>query len=59
MKNVSGMSFREKQSTHFMFKKCSIENREFFKIMWKNVVQLDKLYHIIVYIYIYIVYYNI
>jgi len=34
MKNVSEMSFRKNQNTHFMFNKFSFENREVF---WDNV----------------------
>jgi hypothetical protein len=37
MRNVSGESYRENKITHCVFKNFFVENRVFFKTMWKNI----------------------
>jgi hypothetical protein len=41
MRNVSDESCRENQKAHFIFNKFVSENRAFYEIMWKNVVEPD------------------
>jgi hypothetical protein len=41
MRNVSGTSCRENQNTHFMFDNFFSENRTFYGIMSKNMVQRE------------------
>jgi hypothetical protein len=42
MKNVSNISSKENQNTHFMFNKSFSESREVYEIMWKNIVDPDR-----------------
>ena len=42
MRNISGKSCRENQNTHFMFNNFSSENRAFYEIAWKNIVEPDR-----------------
>ena len=39
MRNVSDKSCRENRNTPVMFNNFSPENRAFYEIMWKNIVQ--------------------
>jgi hypothetical protein len=41
MRNVSDKSFSEKQNAYFVFNNFFPENRAFWGIMWKNVVEAD------------------
>ena len=43
IKNVSNKCCRENQNTHFMFGNFFFENRYFYEVMWKNVVEQDRL----------------
>ena len=47
MKNVSDLSCRENQNTHFMFNNffffSLFKNRAIYEIMWKNVIQWGRL----------------
>jgi len=44
MKNVSGKSYTENKSTHFIFSNFLFffENRAVYGIMWKNIVQTGR-----------------
>ncbi len=42
MRNFSDESFRGNQNTHFVFNNFFFENRVFFQIIWKNIVQPDR-----------------
>ena len=42
MKNVSDKRCRENQNTHFEFSKFVSENRAFYEITWKNIVEADR-----------------
>ena len=43
MKNVSGITSRENQNTHFTFNNVFFfENRAFYEKMWKNFVEGDR-----------------
>ena len=41
IRNALEKSCKENQSTHFMFSNFFIENRAFYEIMWKNMVEPD------------------
>jgi hypothetical protein len=44
MRNISGKSCRGNQTTHFMFSKfIFFENITVYKIMWKSMVEPDRL----------------
>ena len=43
MRNVSDKSRRGDQNTHFMLKDIFPENRAFYEVMWKDMVEPDKL----------------
>ena len=43
MRNVSDKSGRENQNTHFMFSNFFFLNCAVYEIMWKNIVELDRL----------------
>jgi hypothetical protein len=43
MRNVSDKSCRETQNTHFIFSNFFPENPAVYEIMWKNVVQPERL----------------
>jgi hypothetical protein len=36
-------AFRGNQNTHFMFNNIFLENRAVYEVMWKNMVQPDRL----------------
>jgi hypothetical protein len=42
MKNISDKRCRENQNTHFEFSNFVSENRAFYEIMWKNIVEADR-----------------
>ena len=41
MRNVSDKSGKENQNTYFIVQKYSVENCNFYEIMWENIVQPD------------------
>jgi hypothetical protein len=43
MKDVSDKSCRENQNTHFVFSNIFFENFVVYEIMWKNLLQTDRL----------------
>ena len=44
MRNVSDKSYRENQNPHFVFSNIFFENRAFYEIMWKNIVERGRPY---------------
>jgi hypothetical protein len=42
MRNVSDISCREKQNTHFLFGSFLSESRALYQIMWKNMAVPDR-----------------
>jgi len=43
MRNVSDTSCTENENTHFMFNKFLSENLAVYEIMWKNMLEPDRL----------------
>jgi hypothetical protein len=43
MRNISDKSSRGNQNTHFMFNNFFSENRAVYEMMWKNMVEPDRL----------------
>jgi hypothetical protein len=43
MRNVSDKTCRENQNTRFTFNNVFFENRAVYEIIWKNIVQPDRL----------------
>jgi hypothetical protein len=42
MRNISDKNCTENQNTHFVFSNVSLDNRSFYEIMWKNIVERGK-----------------
>ena len=43
MRNILNLNCRENQNTHFLFSIFFPESRAFYEIMWKNMIETDRL----------------
>ena len=42
MRNISEISYKVNQKAHFIFNFFFFENRDFYEISWKNIVEPDR-----------------